>query len=707
MGYLQDWMTAVPLLFALLVVLYLPGLLVLRLADVRRNVAVGVAPAITCGLAGVGSIVLGLLGIRWNLASFLVITLAACGLVLMYRIVLGRAGREHLPIGGEIAVSRWTVRQRLIVGAALAAAVLLHWVPILHGVAPYVPSALTDPMFHYNGINAVMNTGDASMFGAMNWNYGLRVLEVTYPSVWHALAALVASPTEVVGVAHVFGFLVTPVIFLVGMACLGAEVFPLRRLMAVLTPLAAAGFVAFPDYMTVGKGFWPNALALALFPGTLALAAAVTRDIARGRLDRHVVRYVGSVLILLASIAGLVLSHPTFIFTLLWVGAPVIVVMVVRLMRRTRASWPRRRFLSVSAVSAVVAGAVLVAVLRHPQVQAAMSRPVIGEWEQFVPRLTTALVLWSASPDTAVMLLLAAFYGSVTLVGILLAARSQRARWVLAAWIMQGILILGVYFPLPLLSNIAGLWYSDVYRLLAVQVVFLPLLLSIALGALWSPPSPTAGGEEPVAWPRFLAPVQKLASRAVVRVAVVLFLIAHIAVGTFISQASIYETAAPAIGEGDILGSEEEFDLLRDLDELVPEGSLILGDSLSGIGYAPPLSGVDSVFTQVSLRSLDHDGNYLAENFADIQEDPEVCKIIRYYGVTHFYEDAAVTYEGEPRDESLPGFYGVDTSTGFTEVASAGETTLWRIDACGEIEPRTDWWDEDWRHGTVVDDANG
>lgn len=707
MVYLQDWLAAVPLLLALLVFLYVPGLLVLRLADVRRNVAFGVAPAVTCGLVGVGGILLGLLGVRWNLISFFVITLAACGLVLTYRAVLRRMGQEQLPIGGQVAVSRWTVRQRVVVGAALAAAVLLHWVPILHVVDPNVPSALSDPMFHYNGINAVMNTGDSSMFGAMNWNYGPRVLEVTYPSVWHALAALVASPTGVVGVAHVFSYLVTPVIFLAGMTSLGTEVFPLRRLMAVLTPLIAAAFVAFPDYMTVGKGFWPNALALALFPGILALAAATIFDIARGRLDRHLVRYVGSALILLAGIAGLVLSHPTFIFSLVWVGAPVLVVMAVRLKRRTRAVRHRPRFLAVSAVAAVVIVVGTLTVLRHPQVQAAMSRPGIGEWEQFVPRLASAIVLWPASPNTVVMLLLAAFYGSVTLLGILIAARSQRARWVLAAWVMQGLLILGVYFPIPLLSNIAGLWYSDVYRLFAVQVVFLPLLLSIPLGALWSSPSATEGGEEPVAWPRLLAPVQKLAGRTVVRVAVVLFLIAHLTVGTFVSQSSVNETAAPAIGEGNVLGSEDELDLLRGLDKLVPEGSLVLGDPLTGIGYAPPLSDVDSVFTQVSIRSLDHDGKYLAENFADIHEEPEVCEIVRHYGITHYYEDAAVAYEGELRDESLPGLYGVDTSAGFTEIASAGEATLWRIDACGEIESRADWWNEEWRRDTVVDDADG
>ncbi|ATG51552.1 hypothetical protein CFK38_08455 [Brachybacterium vulturis] len=708
MAYLQAWMSTVPLLVALLVVLYLPGLLVLRAADVRRNLSIGVAPAVTCGLVGVGGIVLDLLGVPWNLGSFLATTLAACGLVLGYRAVLRRSGRDHLPIGGEIATTRWTARQRLVVIAALVVAVLFHWVPILIAVDPYFPSALSDPMFHYNGINAVMNTGNASIFGAMDWNYGLRVLDVIYPSVWHALAALVAPSTGVVGVAHVLSYLVTPVIFLVGMACLGAEVFPLRRLMTALTPLVAAGFVAFPDYMTVGKGFWPNALALALFPGLLALAVAVVLDIARGRLDRNAVRYGGSIMILLAGTAGLVLAHPTFVFTPLWVGAPAILVLLVRLLQRLWQVWPRGRVLALSVVSASVLAALLVAVGMHPQVQAALSRPVSGEWEDLVARLSSTIMLWPASRDVLVLLALATFYGSVTLLGALVAARDHRARWALAAWIMQTLLILGTYFPLPLLSSISGIWYSDVYRLFAVQVVFLPLLMSIALGALWSGlRTGEMDGGTAVDRPWIPAPLHRLAGRGPARAGVAVFVIIHLALGAYLSQFSAYAPAAPSIGEREIIGSEEELELLRDLDDLVPEGSVILGDSLSGVGYAPAVSDANSVFTQVSVRSLDLDGNYLTENFANIHEDPTVCSLIRHYGITHYYQDDPLQYEGEQRQLELPGLYDVDTSTGFTEVASAGDATLWSIDVCGEVEPRTDWWDEEWRADAVVDGDTG
>ncbi|ACU85904.1 hypothetical protein FM106_05440 [Brachybacterium faecium] len=702
MEHLQAWIGTAPLLLALLGLLYLPGLLVLALARVRRNLAIGLAPAITCGLVGVGGIALDLLGVRWGRLSFLAVVAAACLLVLAYRWLLHRWGTDRRPLGGEVAGPRGSTAQHLAIAGAVLVAVLLHWIPVLVVVDPGFPSALTDPMFHYNGIHAVMSTGNASMFGAMDWNHGLRVLETTYPAVWHALAALVAGPGTTLQVAHVLALLVTPVVFLVGITCLGAEAFPRRREMMLLAPLVAAGFAAFPDYMTAGKGFWPNALALALLPGVLAVMIAVIIDASRGRLARNWVRYLGSVLVLLAGIAGMVLSHPTLLFTLLWVCAPGIAVVVFRLVRRLWRVWPRSRFLAAALLMAALGAVVLVVVLSHPQVQASMSRPVTGTWTAFLPRLTSTLVLWSTTPNPLVLCALLLFYGSVFAVAVAFAIRSRRSRWVLAAWAMQTLLVLGVYFPLPGLSSIAGIWYADAYRLFAIQVVFLALLLSMALSMAWTP-SPAHGGAEPaVRWPAALERVRPLAGHRAARGLVAAVLVVHLALGGFLSWRAAYAPAAPAIGQERIISSPQELELLEELDELVPEGSVVLGDPLSGIGYAPVLGDVDSVFTQFTTRSLDRDGTFLAEHFADIHEDVRVCTVLRHYGIGYYYEDEPVQYEGESREIGLPGLYDVDTSEGFTPIASADGATLWRVDACGEIDPREDWWQEDWRGGTVT-----
>lgn len=706
MEHLQAWLSTAPFLMALLTLLYLPGLLVLRLADVRRNLALGLAPAVTCGLVGVSGIVLDLMGVRWGWFSFLLSILAACLLVLGYRWVQRRSGQDRRPLGGDVEGVRWSAGQRAVAVSAVCVAVLLHWIPVFLTVDPAFPSALTDPMFHYNGVHAVSTTGNASMFGAMDWNHGLRVLETTYPAVWHALASLVAAPGTTVVVAHVLAYLATPVVFLVGMACLGAEAFPRRHLMTVFTPLIAAGFAAFPDYMTVGKGFWPNALALALLPGLLAVLIAVILDASRGRLAQNSVRYTGSVLVLLAGTAGMVLAHPTFIFTLLWVCAPGFVVVTYRLLRRLRRAWPLPRFIAAAVIVGALAGALLAVVFSHPQVQAAMSRPIIGEWTAFFPRLTSTLVLWSSTSNPLVLTALLLFYGSLTVVAVGISTRSRRSRWVLAAWGMQTLLILGVYFPLPVLSQISGIWYSDVYRLFAIQVVFLSLLLSMALSMSWARRrGAEQTAEEAVTWPAPLSVLRSPAGGRPARVVVGGIVIVHLALGGFLSWQAAYAPAGPATGEDASIASEEELQLLETLDERVPEGSVILGDSLSGIGYAPVLGDVESVFTQFKTRSLDEDGTYLTQHFADIHEDPQVCEILHHYGIAYYYEDDAVRYEGELRDSTHPGLYGVDTSEGFTEIASAGEATLWEIDVCGEIDPREDWWDESWRDTTVTGTA--
>lgn len=695
MGFVPDWISTVPLLVALLLIIYVPGALVLEIAGTRRSLVFGFAPALTCGLVGIVTAGLGAVGIPWGWPAFVSATVLAAGLAIVYRGLVRRRGRGEVPIGGAVEGSSNPARYRGFVFVAAALAVLIHWIPLIVLGDLRFPSGLSDPMFHYNGINAVLNTGNASMFGAMDWNYGLRVLSVTYPSIWHALAALVASPGAVLAPAHVLSYLVTPVIFISGMASLGAEVFPRTRMMAAVTPLVAAGFVAFPDFMVVGKAFWPNALAMAIFPGVLAISLAVILDVARGGLRRNGLRYLGGMLVLLGGLAGLVMAHPTFAFTLLWVGAPVGILLLIRLVRRFRGCWPRTRLLLVSGSSALALGAVLWVVFSNPQVQAALSRPVIGDWQQVPERLMSTLMLWPASRNPVIMLGISIFYGVSALAGAILASRSRRSRWVLAAWGMQTLLMLGVYFPIPGVAQIAGIWYSDIYRLFAIQVVFLSILVSMALVTLWTPvhAGSRSGGDDGGA----SALRDRWAGSALARAVVVVFLALHLTLGVYLAQNTVYGAVVPAVGDGEVIGSQEELALLDDLEEHVPDGALVLGDPLSGIGYAPALSDVDSVFTQSSMRALDVDGNYLAENFAEIHKDPRVCEIIDHYGITHFYEDAPVRYEGTSRLEQVPGFYGVDTSHGFTLVVTAGTASLWTIDACEGEARHADWWDESWR----------
>ncbi|EWS80861.1 hypothetical protein BF93_01435 [Brachybacterium phenoliresistens] len=727
MAYLPDWIAMAPTLAALIAIVYLPGLVSLLLVGVRRSLAVAFAPAWSCGLVGVSTILLALAGIPWGWPSFLAVSAFSCISGSVLGRFLARRDPEGSMIGGpeHPLLGRVIGRTTVIVVVGL---VLVQWVAVAATLGPRFPSQLSDPMFHYNGVNAVLSTGDASMFGALDWNYGLRVLPVTYPSVWHAVVSLVSTQTTILPAAHVMSYFVIPLVFTTGMVSLGRELLPRHRSSALLTVTVSAAFVAFPAYLLVGKGFWPNALAIALLPGVSALALAIIDDMSRGALRRHAAHFLVSALVLAGGTAGMVISHPTLVFTILWVGAPTALALIGRFFARVRRRWSRRRFLAVAVATAIVAGTVLAGVLSHPQVRAALGRPVQGSFEDLFPHIAATLILWPVGQNPLVLLCLSLVSVLGLALGIVAASRSVRTRWLIGAWVMQELLVLGAYIPIPFVSQVVGLWYADVYRLFAIQVIFQAALIGTGLAALlhsgWSPSrvlartrrrlEPSVGAAIAFAaadGTRALSElgverdtsVRHRVDRSVV-VLVIGFVAFQLAVGATVSYLSVYDRGSPRFAQGAIIGSPEELALLEGLEGTLGDGAIVVGDPLTGIGYAPALSDVDSVFTQFNRRTLDADGNYLSQHFREIGADPAVCRIIRHYGIEYYYQDDPVQYQGVSRDQVMPGFYDVDTSAGFTLVADAGDARLWRIDACGgpEDDPDQDWWTGEWRKFPVT-----
>src|SRR5690606_36395740 len=154
--------------------------------------------------------------------------------------------------------------------------------------------------------------------------------------------------------------------------------------------------------------------------------------------------------------------------------------------------------------------------------------------------------------------------------------------------------------------------------------------------------------------------------------------------------------------------SAEEEALIERVGDELPEGSLVIGDPASGAAYIPLFSDAASVFTQMNVRDVDEDGRFLLETFDRIDEDPRVCNVLEHDGIGYFCEDATLQYNNSYRAEAMPGFYDVDTSQGFTLVDEGGEARLWRIDACGSIDPPGEaWWDREGRLHPYITDGGG
>ena len=641
MGMIIDYLGLMAYAAGIAAACYLPGFVTARAGGASRAVALVLAPALSFAAVGLGGIAAHAAGIRWGWPVFLGAAAFLAGVC-----ALGRRGMAPVNAAWESLRDRAVDRPRRL---SLVLAALFLIAPILALIDPNVPSSQADPMFHYNGVNAIVHTGDASALSAMGWNYGVSAAPATYPVVWHALLALFGN-SHILLASHAFAYVVIPIVWLVGMDAFVRAALPGRPRAGVAAPIVGAILPYFPNFMTVARGFWPNAIAVAVIPAIYAVGILAVRSLPMRARDA-----VAPVTLIVVAGVGMGLAHPGAVFAALWPLVPIagalIVVGTVRGMRERSRIW---------AVLAVLSAAVLLVgglLTLHPRVQLFLARPHPRSWNT-AERLNT---LREQLADVPVALVVAGVIGVVIAVAaVVFVARSawrvSEGRWLLVAWLAQWLIVFGAYVDGNVFSDIAGIWYHDPKRAMAIQTIFTAPLIALAL-------------EQWVRGWRFGVVV-----------------LASFLIGGGL-RASLYADARPPIGHDKIIDSRAEIELLSSLDKLVPPDSVILGDPTTGIGYGPAYSRIGVVFPQVNYRAKDPDADYLRQNFASL--DPKVCEILHTYGIGYYYSDAPLLFQKKDRAQTWPGLYGA--TNGLEEIASTGGGTLWKITGCGPIQP-TNWW---------------
>lgn len=700
-SFLLHWLPLLPAAALMLAALVVPGTVFLLLVRARSTAALAGGPLLTAALLGGGGFVLGSLGIAYGWPGFLLLVAALWLLGLLLRLAMVRAGSEPAPSRGDLRTRLAALRDRrtlLLLGAGLVTLAVL-WLPLGLLVDPQMPSPKVDPMYHYNVLNAVGETGNISLNSAVDFNYGLRVGHVMYPTVWHALAALGVPLAGIIPAANAFAYLVTPAVFVGGIALFARVVFRRGTVATVAAVLAAGALPAFPTGMLLVRAFWPNALATALLPGLLVMMILFLRRVRWSRLRRRPRLMALDALVMIAAGLGLGATHPSVLASALVMSLPLLLAAALKaegIVRRTLPPRTHRLFVAVLVAVPVV---LIVLALIPRRVRSYVLRSGEQAWDALLLKGVSLLVNWPTDVSHLAGIVVALVYLPLLLGGLVVLARTRGRRWIPAAWLLGAALVAGSYVPLPVLSGVSGLWYGDTYRLFAVQAVLLPLAVAALVEhAREARPRRTAVAESAGAteetgtrprWRRLELP------------AVAALLVCALLGSTYITAGAARQVGVGA-PEQRPLADEAELELLERIGEELPEGSVVIGDPASGVAYLPLESEVESVFTQVNLRDVDGDGIFLAENFDEIHEDPRVCQLLEHYGIGYFYEDADLSYNYTERSEATPGFYAVDTSEGFTLVDEADTAKLWRIDACGEIDPPEEWWQRSFRGEAIV-----
>jgi hypothetical protein len=681
----MSWLDAAPTFFLLVTVMYLPGWGMLRLLGVR-----------------------GRLGIAWSVASVTVTMLiATAGVAVVARFLPKRRIRTSpLPLRDASIIS-----VGLLVGALLQAAA---YVPGMR--RPDALHQIHDALFQLNAAQAILRSGDASSFGALDALQAHRT-GAFYPIAYDAIAAVGAPVSSAVAAVNVLMLITILVIWPIGTVALARVVAPGRPLVAAVAPVIAASFIIFPANFIVMQGALPYGLALALAPGTAALVIAVIDDrvspavqaeppvpvvgssrppegrtpgsampaAAIGADDRsadsgHQATWPAGLLVVLISVAGVAAAHPSGIAVLAVYLLPKLAEVATRSGRRLRdqgrmgLAW-FIRFVVPGLLLILLASLFLVPTLR------AMTTYQEAEGDAAAALLrgftsSTTVGSSSAWANSVVAILL--------VIGLVDALAHRRTRWFGYTWLLVLMCYVLASGPEFVLRGLTGFWYKSAERTQAM----LPTVTSIlaAMGALVVA---TACAEflQSAVRRRQVSGGPVIPDRTGVLTAlgvVTILLIAYWSSGQFRLAERRDEWTAWGFQADHLIHppyvTDDELVMIRSLPGLLPPDAVVLGDPFSGAPFVQGVAGLIAYIPHVNPTSWDADQEFLMQHFADIRTDPRVCEIVRSSGIGYFYWD--VDNEAGWTAQS-PGLSQVDTRDGFELVAAANTAKVFRITACG------------------------
>lgn len=628
-------MTAGPLpvagaFLAGLALLFLPGALALRLVRLRGLNLWALAPAVSMAAYGIAAIGAEVLGLAWGLVPALLGAFGAVAFAFGMRAleallpVTPRSGGPTRLLVAGVVLGSLLATVDVWIGAGGLDAVLQRW----------------DAVFHLSALELIDQSGSASSLSLGSLSYG-DGHQAVYPAAWHAFASLLPASAPVA--LNVSSLLLAGPVWVLGMAALGRELLPGKRLAPTVVALCAGIITSTPAALWVGWGHVPNAAAFAMVPGAAAFAL---RLLIRQRPTTARPR-AGALVVLCAVSAGLGLTHPNAFLALGLLVAPAAAWVLADFARRWWRAGRMVRAVVVPAAAATVVLAVVLAFLASP-----MSTAVTGyagslvnaPLEAFSDLVTGRYDLW-ATPASAVLLILAPW-------GAWCSGRHGRG-WVM----LLLVLVWGTYLDAATggYLGLSGLWYSSSARL-SVIAAMVSLPLSVA------------------GWADLLRRLRARLPRA----RVLFQVLTGVIVAVLAVSSSIYavhrsqQVFDPGRTDEPRFATTAELQMIRTV-EL--DGGTVLGSPFTGAPLLYSLRGQPVVFPVAGQVWSPQQENLM--DHLDALGTPAGCRVRAPLHVRYLYQDAT-PYEHVDDYARLNQL----RIPGATVVASAGTARILRLPDC-------------------------
>ena len=631
-------------------VLWLPGLLLGRLAGMRGWTLAAAAPLLSYAFAGVAGPLSAAVDLRWTpvhaglLLLVVLVPLAGCRLV---------PGLSRRGVAGEVDPV-WTRPTDARVAASLAAIMVFGAGVIWAGIARLsaVPQDW-DAVFHANGIRYIAETGDGSLVGMGTVNWFEDGVEVFYPNAYHLLAAVVLQLTG----ADVPTVLNANTVLLPGIGALViialVHRFRGRAVLAVAAAACAVAVTSFYDLLWRGP-LLPFTVGVVLMP----LTAVLLLDLldARSGPDR-----VRTGLLFAVGVVALICLNPAVLFSAMLFVLPAV--------GQRWLQWPRRVRRDLCVVLAAGLGA---AVLALPQLLGALGSvggegfdwPADMSWQRAVFELVslshdgdTETVTAGVRPEWALT--------AAMLLGTIRIGTLGRLRWVPASGVLFGLLfVLSASSDAPWVNLLTRPWWNDRWRFIALCVVPIAVLAGHGLAELQR----FVAGR--------LAAVPRLGPRlALVATGLVAVLFLTASGGLYAGQnVARMRLSAP---DGPVL-TAHEIEAMKVLATLVPPGQRVLNDRGDGSAWMYAIAGVLPVAGHYNATRIGPDARLLADRFNHYPGDPEVRAAVARLGVEYVMLDRGFVRSYYLRE---PGFRGLDQMPWLTVEYRNPDAVIYRIPA--------------------------
>jgi predicted ATP-dependent serine protease len=664
----MSWLATIPLLLFAVVLAFAPGYAMGWALRVPARLRVFLSPLLSFALVAVSAIVLGKIGIAWNLTSFVVVAvvLVATAAGLMW--LVGRRWPALTSAewpGNDVPVA-WPV-----VGAVLGGFLVLHMTEdMVYG--PEAFSQSLDNSFHMNAIRWIQEHGDASSLtlGAVS---AADQQPAFYPAGWHDFVSLIYSTTgtSIATATIVTVLLAASILWPCSLVALSLSIPKLRRLQALAIPALTCGFAAFPGLLLRWGVLFPNLLGYALVPSFVALMVCLVQVMVRGEYAA----LLSLCLAALVGVAGLALVHPNAVVSAVVFALPLVLAGVAWVVR-SRELASRQKWVGSALLGLVILGCVGAWWFLRPGASASNTwEPMLTEGEALYQFLFLGLENANQLRDRFNPSYLAGF---LALWGAGYLLYKRRNLWLIASWVLIGYLwIVSASVPRGEFRLLMVTpWYTDHFRLAALVVFPSVILAGIGLGGFV---------EGLLTWvvrrvPR--AARLKVATAGIGVATVLVLVIAGLSSRVpSVQEATLAVSQEYRVTPTSVVLNQDEMNVINEIPKIVPKGDVIVNNPWDGSAYIYALA--DRHLTGYHFE-FETSPKYSAimHNLKDARTNPEVCREVNKYKAHWYVHLENQLNFGPDAQKNYDGLVAAIDTDVLTPVYSSGPMTLYRISAC-------------------------